>query len=73
MVAERLRQVQIENRPAIKIIEEFNSKDVFMYLDPPYVPDTRCCKQYLYEMSIEDHEELLGIIRKSDAKIMIWL
>ena len=36
-VAERLRQVQIENRPALEVIGRFDSENVFMYLDPPYV------------------------------------
>ena len=70
-VAERLRMVQIENRPALELIERFGNSRVFMYLDPPYLPDTRCRKQYRHEMSDADHEELLKRILKSPAKIMI--
>lgn len=58
--AERLRGVQIENRPALEIMERFNFKNVLMYLDPPYIKGTRHGKQYRHEMySEESHRELL--------------
>lgn len=70
-VAERLRTVQIENRPAIEVIERFNFENVFMYLDPPYILGTRTAKQYAHEMSDADHEQLLKVLLQSKAKIMI--
>lgn len=70
-VAERLRCVQIENRPALELIQRFNYENVFMYLDPPYLMRTRSQKQYKHEMADLDHEELLKIILQSKAKIMI--
>jgi DNA adenine methylase len=70
-VAERLRIVQIENRPAIEVIERFNFENVFMYLDPPYVLGTRTAKQYKHERTDQDHEQLLKIVLTSKAKIMI--
>lgn len=70
-IAERLRMVQIENRPALEVIERFNYSNVFMYIDPPYLLSTRCGKQYKYEMSDADHEELLKVLLQSKAKIMI--
>lgn len=69
--AERLRMVQIENRPALEVIERFNYSNVFMYIDPPYVLGTRAQKQYRNEMLDQDHEELLKVLLKSRAKIMI--
>ena len=45
-VAERLRMVQIEHRPALEVIQRFNFQNVFMYLDPPYLFGTRTAKQY---------------------------
>ena len=58
--AERLRGVQIENHPALEIMERFNFANVLMYLDPPYITGTRHGKQYRHEMySVESHEELL--------------
>lgn len=70
-IAERLRTVQIENRPALEVIERFNYDNVFMYIDPPYLLQTRTGKQYLYEMTDEEHEVLLNSLKQSRAKIMI--
>lgn len=70
-IAERLRMVQIENRPALEVIERFNYSNVFMYIDPPYVLGTRTGKQYKHEMSDADHEELLKLLLQSRAKIML--
>lgn len=69
--AERLRCVQVDNRPAVEIIQRFNYEDVFMYIDPPYLWKTRKGKQYKHEMSDEDHIELLTTLKNSKAKIMI--
>lgn len=70
-IAERLRKVQIENRPAMEVIERFNYPNVFQYWDPPYLLGTRSGKQYKFEMSDSDHEELLKKALRSKAKIMI--
>lgn len=67
----RLKQVQIENRPALELIKRFDKEDVCMYIDPPYVLSTRTRKQYSFEMEDSDHVELLDTIRKSKAKILI--
>lgn len=67
----RLKQVQIENRPALELIKRFNKSDVCMYIDPPYMLSTRTRKQYSYEMSDEDHAELLDVICQSKAKILL--
>lgn len=69
--AERLRGVQIENRPALEVIERFNYANVLIYCDPPYVLKTRHGKQYRCEMSDEDHEELLKLLQKHKGKILI--
>lgn len=70
-IAERLRTVQIENRPAREVIERFNYDNVFMYIDPPYLLGTRAGKQYKHEMTDSDHEELLKSLLQNKAKIMI--
>lgn len=70
-IAERLRKVQIENRPALEVIKRFNREGVFMYIDPPYLLGTRTGKQYMHEMTDHDHEELLEELLQSKAKIMI--
>ena len=70
-IAERLRTVQIENRPALEVMGRFDYEDVFMYLDPPYLLSVRSGEQYKHEMSDADHEEMLLKALESKAKIMI--
>ena len=70
-IAERLRKVQIENRPALEVIQQHDSHDIFQYIDPPYLLGTRSRKQYQHEMADADHEELLKAILRSRAKIMV--
>ena len=71
--AERLRGVQIENRPAIDIIRQYNYEGVLIYADPPYVLDTRrhSRKQYLHEMSDEDHIELLTALNDHKGSVVV--
>lgn len=62
--AERLRGVQIENRPAVELIRRFNYPNVLIYTDPPYMLGTRQNrKQYRHEMTDGDHMELLEAIK----------
>ena len=70
-VAERLRMVQIEHRPALEVIQRFNFPNAFLYLDPPYLLGTRTARQYAHEMTDADHKELLQVITKSKSQIMI--
>lgn len=70
-MAIRLKGVQIENRPALELIRAFDHENVLIYLDPPYVLSTRTRKQYWFEMSDPDHEELLDTSIHSKAKIML--
>lgn len=59
----RLKGVQIENRPALDIIRKFNHDNVLIYADPPYLLNTRGGKQYRYEMTEQDHVELLDTLK----------
>ncbi len=67
----RLKQAQNENLPAEELIKRYNTKDVFIYCDPPYLPGIR--KGYLYEneMSEEDHIDLLKLLQKHPGKILL--
>ena len=69
--AARLKEVQIEQRPAIEVIRRFNNPKCLIYCDPPYVLETRSTKQYNFEMSNKDHEDLLNTVRESKSKIII--
>lgn len=67
----RLRMVQIENRPALEVIRRFNYKNVLIYLDPPYVLQTRHGKQYRCEMEDKEHEELLDVLLSHKGFVVI--
>lgn len=58
-VAERLKEAQIENQPAEKLIERYKREDVLIYADPPYILETRTKRHYKHEMAVDDHEKLL--------------
>ena len=70
--AERLRGVQIENKPAIEVMERFNYPNVLIYLDPPYMPGTRHGKQYLCEMfDRESHAAMLETAKAHKGPVLI--
>ena len=67
----RLKQVQIENCPALDLIQKFNYDNVLIYADPPYLLNTRGGKQYLCEMTEQDHLDLLAALVKHKGYVMI--
>lgn len=69
--AERLRGVQIENRPAVELIKRFNYENVLVYCDPPYMLGTRHGKQYRHEMDDKGHEELLEAVLGHKGKVIL--
>ena len=69
--AERLRGVQIDNRPATEVIQRFNYENVLIYCDPPYMLNTRHGKQYRHEMDEPDHEELLDLLLNHKGPVAI--
>lgn len=71
VAAERLKGVQIENEPAVKLIKRFNSERVLIYADPPYMLSTRHGKQYKCEMDDKEHEELLQVLIEHKGKVIL--
>jgi len=69
--AERLRGVQVENRPAVELIKRFNYSKVLIYCDPPYVLSTRHGKQYKKEMEDKEHEELLDALLQHQGPVLL--
>lgn len=69
--SERLRGVQIENKPAIELISRFNNSKVLIYCDPPYMFETRHGKQYMCEMSDIDHKNLLDVLLNHKGPVII--
>lgn len=69
--AERLRGVQIDNRPAVELIERFNYENVLIYCDPPYMLKTRHGKQYRCEMDDLEHRKLLEVLLNHKGAVVI--
>jgi DNA adenine methylase len=69
----RLGTVVVEHAPALKLIEWYAGPDALIYLDPPYMPDTRAQKSRIYtvDMTREDHEKLLATVREADGMVML--
>jgi DNA adenine methylase len=68
----RISEVLIFNRDAIEIINKYDSKDTFIYLDPPYRLITRKSNaRYDIDMEDDEHKELLSTIIKCDSKILL--
>ncbi len=65
------RLVQIENQPAIKVIERYARENVFIYADPPYVLSTRSKRIYACEMKDLDHIKLLQLLLKHPGPVMV--
>jgi len=73
--AERLKNVQIECRPAVEIIEKRDTPDTFHFIDPPYPEKTLKQKRrgYLYHMTDREHEELIDLILGLKGKVLITM
>lgn len=70
-LSERLKAVQIENRPALDLIRRFNYDNVLIYADPPYLLSTRGGKQYRHEMTEQDHVELLAALLQHKGPVIL--
>jgi DNA adenine methylase len=71
-VADRLRRVQIENKPAIEVIERHDDENALFYLDPPYPHEIRGdTNSYGHEMTNDDHRELAEAVCTCDGKVAI--
>ena len=68
---DRLKNAQIENRPAIQLIKEFNDPETLIYVDPPYMKSLLSSSYYKHEMSDCDHLEMLRVLKVSNSKIIL--
>lgn len=71
-IAERLLRVQIENRPALNVIQLYDSPDTLFYCDPPYVHLTRGDNSsYGYEMTDDEHRDLAKVLNSVQGRAAI--
>jgi len=68
----RLKCVQIEHDDALKVIERYDSPETLFYLDPPYYPESRASvKDYAYEMTPEQHYQLLECVLRAKGYVVL--
>lgn len=72
----RLQGVVIENKDALDLMQQHDSKDTLHYVDPPYVHGTRMIKGhydqvYRHEMTDEQHREMADFLRSLKGKVVI--
>lgn len=71
-IAQRLLRVQIEHRPALEVIQRYDSPDTLFYCDPPYPHGSRGDKNaYAYEMTNDQHRELAHTLRNVQGKVAV--
>jgi DNA adenine methylase len=71
---ERIQHVSLECRPALDIIEKYGAEpDVLLYVDPPYLGETRANDNaYRHEMrSSDEHRELAAALHAARAAAVI--
>jgi DNA adenine methylase len=79
VIVERFREVIIESLPAPAVIKRFDAGDALIYLDPPYLPETRSKAgragtgyvAYSAEMNAAEHAELLGTLCKIEGMAVL--
>jgi DNA adenine methylase len=73
VVHARLQQVRIVNRPALDVIRAEDGPRSLHYLDPPYLRETRTARNTYgqFEMTEQEHHELLDTLRQIRGKAML--
>lgn len=75
----RLQGVQLEQRPAAELIARYDTPNVLIYADPPYLPETRSASvrwttgkcAYAHELTVDEHVALLAQLAASRAMVVL--
>ena len=59
-VHERFRNVQIECDNWQAVMSRYDSPSTLFFVDPPYIPETRVSGRYRYELTHNDHREIVA-------------
>jgi len=70
-IQQRLQQIQYENKDFREIFKIYDSEDALFYVDPPYIHDTRSDGKYIFEMTDQDHIDLVSIILKTKGSVVL--
>lgn len=72
---ERLQGVVIDNKPAIEVIKQQDTKETLFYVDPPYPHETRNMDRgnasYAFELTDDDHRSLAMLLRSVKGMVVI--
>ena len=49
----------------------YDTPQTFFYCDPPYVPSTRRAGVYKHELTDEDHQELVELLKQIQGRVML--
>lgn len=80
LIAERLRRVIVENRPAQHVIPTYDAPDAVLYVDPPYLGTTRTSldprkrrsSDYRLDMpAADDHQELAKLLHECAGTVLL--
>lgn len=71
-IAMRLLRVQIENRPALEVVDLYDEPETLFYCDPPYPHESRGdSKAYAYEMTDAEHRALAARLGKVKGLVAV--
>ncbi len=71
-IAQRLQRVQIENAPALEVIQRYDTPQTLFYLDPPYVHVSRGdSAAYGHEMTDNDHRDLARLLHRIEGRAVL--
>jgi DNA adenine methylase len=69
--SERFRNVAIDNRPALKVLDSYDGPQTVFYCDPPYAPSTRKSGKYRCEMTTAEHCELVEQLLTLQGRVVL--
>lgn len=71
--AQRLRNVSLECRPALELISAYGKHEgVLLYVDPPYLGETRNSSGYRHEMlRPAEHEDLASALNECKSAVVL--
>lgn len=69
---QRLQGVVIENRDALKVMQNHDAIDALHYVDPPYIQSTRSERHaYRHEMDDDQHHVLAEFLKTLKGKVVL--
>jgi DNA adenine methylase len=73
-IAQRVNKIAIIHGDVIDVAKVWDDENLLIYLDPPYLPETRSegsREIYGHEMTMEQHVNLLNFVKDARSKIIL--